>query len=181
MRAILLGIIALFLAAGASLPAAGDVFNMPNGLTNLETVPVGDAGNAADFRYGGGGHGGVNYSHSIGKYEVTAGLYCQFLNAVAATDTYALYNSQMASGPHGCGVVRSGDSAGYTYAVAADWANRPVNYVSFWDACRFTNWLGNGQGGPGTTETGAYTLAGYNGEDGEHRSQPWRHLGLAYR
>jgi formylglycine-generating enzyme len=29
--------------------------------------------------------------------------------------------------------------------------------VSFWDSCRFANWLGNGQG-EGDTETGAYTL-----------------------
>jgi hypothetical protein len=44
--------------------------------------------------------------------------------------------------------------------VAADWANRPVNYVSFWSAARFANWLNNGQPtgpqGPGTTEGGAY-------------------------
>ena len=44
--------------------------------------------------------------------------------------------------------------------MAADWANRPVNYVSFWDAARFANWLHNGQPtgpqGPGTTEGGAY-------------------------
>ena len=48
----------------------------------------------------------------------------------------------------------------YSYSVAADWANRPVNYVSFWDAARFANWLHNGQPtgaqGPGTTEGGAY-------------------------
>ena len=34
--------------------------------------------------------------------------------------------------------------------------------VTFWDACRFANWLNNGQPsgaqGAGTTETGAYTL-----------------------
>jgi hypothetical protein len=34
--------------------------------------------------------------------------------------------------------------------------------VTFWDACRFANWLNNGQPnqpeGTGTTETGAYTL-----------------------
>ena len=40
--------------------------------------------------------------------------------------------------------------------------------MSFWDACRFANWLQNGQPkgmqGAGTTETGAYTLtaAGIN-------------------
>ena len=41
--------------------------------------------------------------------------------------------------------------------MASDFANRPVNYVSFWDSCRFANWLSNGQGN-GDTETGAYTL-----------------------
>ena len=35
----------------------------------------------------------------------------------------------------------------------------PVNFVSFYDALRFANWLNNGQGN-GDTETGAYTLLG---------------------
>src|SRR6185369_3088564 len=55
---------------------------------------------------------------------------------------------------------RSGSSPNFSYGVAADWANRPVNYVSFWDTARFANWLHNGQPvgaqGPGTTEDGAY-------------------------
>ena len=59
-----------------------------------------------------------------------------------------------------------GSSGNYSYSVADNWANRPVNYVSFWDACRFANWLNNDQQGVGTTETGAYTLNGYNGYDG---------------
>ena len=37
--------------------------------------------------------------------------------------------------------------------------NRPVNYVSFWDAARFSNWLHNGQGS-GDTESGAYVNIG---------------------
>jgi formylglycine-generating enzyme required for sulfatase activity len=35
--------------------------------------------------------------------------------------------------------------------------NKPVIYVSFWDATRFANWLNNGQGSA-STETGSYTL-----------------------
>jgi formylglycine-generating enzyme len=71
-------------------------------------------------------------------------------------------------------------SGSYTYTVASDYANRPVNYVSFWDSCRFANWLHNGQPtgaqGPGTTETGAYTLNGYNWTGGEtiQRNAGWR-------
>jgi formylglycine-generating enzyme len=65
----------------------------------------------------------------------------------------------------GCQIQRSGSSGCYSYSVASDWANRPVNYVSYWDSCRFTNWLNNGQGN-GDTENGTYTLDNYNGDDG---------------
>ena len=35
--------------------------------------------------------------------------------------------------------------------------NHPVNYVTWFDAIRFANWMNNDQGN-GDTETGAYTL-----------------------
>jgi len=154
---------------------------------NIETVPVGNAGNAGEWSgesYGGYGPdricGAVGYTYNIGKYEVTAGQYCEFLNAVAKTDTYGLYNERMWSISYGCRIERTGSSGSYTYSVASDWANRPVNYVSYWDACRFTNWLHNGQPtgaqDAGTTETGAYTLNGYNSYDGRtiQRNADWK-------
>jgi formylglycine-generating enzyme len=138
------------------------------GTASLETVPVGNAGNAADMADGdvntaGVQHyGRVNYAYNIGKYEVTAGQYNDFLNVVAGVDTYGLYNTSMWSDTMGCKIERFAGSgttdSPYQYRVAADRANRPVNYVSFWDSCRFANWLNNGQGGAGTTEYGAYTL-----------------------
>jgi formylglycine-generating enzyme len=113
--------------------------------------------------------GAVSYTYAIGKYEVTAGQYTEFLNAKATvTDPYALYNTSMSDPTNyvlGCNIQRHGSPDNYAYSVASDWANRPVNYVSFWDAARFTNWLCNGQGN-GDTETGAYTLNGYLGTDG---------------
>ena len=133
----------------------------------IDTVPVGNPGNAAD------GYGSVGYAYEIGKYEVTAGQYAEFLNAVAATDTYGLYSTYMGVPTNywfGCNILRSGISGAYTYSVASDWANRPVNYVSYWDSCRFANWMHNGQ--PTglqtvlTTEDGAYSINGYNGDDG---------------
>jgi formylglycine-generating enzyme required for sulfatase activity len=127
---------------------------------DIETVRVGNPGNADDTH--GDGYGGVDYKYRIGKYEVTAGQYCEFLNAVADTDTYGLYNTSMWSS--GCKIQRSGESGSYTYTVAGDWANRPVNYVSWGDAARFANWLHNGQltGAQDltTTEDGAYFLNG---------------------
>jgi sulfatase modifying factor 1 len=170
---------ALVLAApGIQARAVADVFHMPAGLTSLETVPVGNPGNAGELSGPGiGGErdrvcGSVGYTYNMGKYEVTPGQYTEFLNEVAGTDTYALYHTSM-SGRFGCGITRSGagtTESPYVYSAAPDIANRPVNYISFWDACRFANWLHNGQPtgpqGAGTTETGAYTLDGYNGSDG---------------
>jgi sulfatase modifying factor 1 len=96
---------------------------------------------------------------------VTAGQYTAFLNAVAKTDTYGLYSTYMGRSDYwGCGIQRTGSAGSYAYSVAADRANRPVNYVNWGDAARFMNWLHNGQPmgaqGAGTTETGAYTLMG---------------------
>ncbi|MDO8588279.1 MAG: SUMF1/EgtB/PvdO family nonheme iron enzyme [Armatimonadota bacterium] len=148
---VVMAVLALLCLGGI---AQADVFNMPPGLTNLETVGVGNAGNAADAT----GYGSVSYNYNIGKYEVTATQYTEFLNAKAATDPYGLYNTSMWSDSYyGCKIQRSGSSGGYTYSVASDYANRPVNYVSYWDSLRFANWLGNGQGN-GDTENGAYTL-----------------------
>jgi formylglycine-generating enzyme required for sulfatase activity len=153
---------------------------------SIETVPVGNTGNTGEWSgesYGGYGPdricGAVDYQFNIGKYEVTAGQYTAFLNAVAVTDTYGLYNTSMWTSDDGCKIGRTDTGSGYSYSVAADWANRPVNYVSFWDACRFANWLHNGQPtgaqGAGTTETGAYTLNGYNDFDGRtiQRNDDW--------
>lgn len=155
------------------LSASADVFNMGGtrnldgswtGLTSLETLLVGDQGNAADTRYVTPGYGSVGYAYSIGRYEVTAGQYCQFLNAVARTDTYNLYHQLMWTSAYGCKIQQSGSSGSYTYGVAADSANRPVNWVSWGDAARFCNWLYNGQPvgpqGLGTTEDGSYYLNG---------------------
>jgi formylglycine-generating enzyme required for sulfatase activity len=141
----------------------------------IETVPVGNAGNGPDTRYVTPGPGAVAYTYNIGKYEVTAGQYTAFLNAVAKTDTYGLYNPNMdtAVNSSGCNIKRNAGSSGsYSYSVASDWANRPVNFVSWGDSARFANWLHNGQpiiegGGiptgaqhANTTEDGAYYLNG---------------------
>jgi formylglycine-generating enzyme required for sulfatase activity len=136
----------------------------------IDTVSVGNPGNAAEWSGLGQGAamiqcGAVGYTYDIGKYEVTAGQYCEFLNAVAATDAYGLYSSGMADVPNygGCNIQRSGSSGGYSYSVAADWANRPVNWVSWGGAARFANWMHNGQPtGPqnaSTTEDGSYDLS----------------------
>jgi formylglycine-generating enzyme len=139
-------------------------------------VIVGNPGNIGKWAgqsYGGNGPdrfcGVVDHTYYIGKFEVTAGQYASFLNAKAALgDTYGLYNTLMWSDLYGCKIQRNGSgttSSPYVYNVGSDYANRPVNYVSYWDAARYANWLNNGRGN-GDTETGAYTLSGFNSPDG---------------
>jgi formylglycine-generating enzyme required for sulfatase activity len=102
--------------------------------------------------------GSVAHEYAISKYEVTNTQYAEFLNAKAAADPLALYHTNMNASSNG-GITRSGVSGSYGYSVKAGMESMPINYVSFWDATRFANWLHNGQGS-GDTETGAYTLLG---------------------
>jgi formylglycine-generating enzyme required for sulfatase activity len=134
------------------------ISSIASGVT-IDWATVGNPGNADDDT----GYGSVSEEYRISKYEVTAGQYTEFLNAVAATDTYGLYNTFMWSNSYGCKIERSGSAGSYTYSVASDWANRPVNYVSWYDCLRFANWLGNGQPtgfqDTATTEDGAYDMS----------------------
>lgn len=144
----------------------------------INTVPVGNPGNIGqwsgyDPNTGvGWGRltwcGEVDYVYYIAKYEVTAGQYCEFLNAVAASDPYNLYEPRMNYFEQdmwcGCNIIRSGTAGSYTYSTPDDWANRPVNWVSWGSAARFANWMHNGQPHGAedltTTEDGAYYLNG---------------------
>src|SRR6185295_11529702 len=100
--------------------------------------------------------GRVNYAYRISKFETTIGQYTAFLNAVAATDTYGLYHSEMATNLNVAGIVRNGSPGSYSYTPIGS-PNRPIAYADWGDAARFANWLTKGQPagpqGPGTTET----------------------------
>jgi sulfatase modifying factor 1 len=108
--------------------------------------------------------GSVPYSYYISKYEIANAQYAEFLNAIAGTDPYGLYNTDMGSDQRLGGIIRSGADGSYTYTLKAGFADKPVVFVSWYDAARSANWLDNGEPtgpeGPGTTETGAYTLTG---------------------
>jgi len=123
----------------------------------IDMTTIGDAGNAADEHWW-GSHGSVDYDYQISTYEVTVAQYTEFLNAVAASDPNELYDSSMETCPLGASILRSGADGSYTYTAAAGKENEPVRWVTFYDACRFCNWLANGQGS-GSTETGSYTLS----------------------
>ena len=121
----------------------------------MDWTVVGNAGNAADVA---NGKGAVAYDYRIGTYEVTNAQYSEFLNAKAQSDPLALYSSNMAISAQG-GITRQGSSGSFSYSPIAGRESMPVNFVTFFDALRFVNWMNNGQGA-GDTETGAYTLLG---------------------
>jgi hypothetical protein len=123
----------------------------------IQWVTVGDPGNLADTAPA--GYGAVADSFRIMKYEFTNQQYTDFLNSVAATDTYSLYNALMGSETRG-GITRSGSSGGFAYTVKTNMGDKPVNYVSWFDVARVSNWLINGATGTSSTETGGYTLVG---------------------
>ena len=119
----------------------------------IDMVTVGDPGNTADDTT----YGAVATSFQIMKYEWTNSQYTDFLNSVAATDTYSLYNTNMGTNDRG-GIAQSGTSGAYTYAVRSNMGDKPVIFVSWFDAARVSNWLMNGGTSSSSTETGAYTL-----------------------
>jgi formylglycine-generating enzyme required for sulfatase activity len=130
----------------------GRIATLDNPLSLNNFVTVGDNGNSADTT----GFGAVSYEYKIGKYLITNSEYCLFLNAVAVTDTYGLYSTQMSSERVG-GITRSGSSGSYSYAVKTNYENKPVYFISWFGLARYCNWLHNSYG---STETGAYTLNG---------------------
>jgi sulfatase modifying factor 1 len=149
---------ALVLAAVGLAPLAASA-------VTIDWVAIGNPGNAADTPSTNcwmASCGSVSYSYNISKYEVTNAQYAEFLNAADASgsNTLALYSANMDSDASNGGIsFVSGNASGSKYVVKSGFASKPVNYVSFYDTLRFSNWLNNGQGG-GSTETGAYTLLG---------------------
>lgn len=145
-------------AVAASFVAASAAFASP---VTMAWSTVGNAGNAADPTTG---FGSVGYEYNIGTYEVTNSQYAAFLNSAAASDPNGLYSTNMGSNARG-GITRSGSDGSYTYSVRANMGDKPVNYVSWYDAARMGNWMTNGQGSGGT-ESGVYTFDGVNSISG---------------
>jgi len=142
----------------------------------IDMVYIGDAGNPADQAFGTSpAFGSVAYDYLIGTYEVTNSQYAAFLNAVATTvDTYLLYpptenpsnpgNAKNILHPLSRGISQQPVAGGFSYTVAPDMADKPADFMTWFSAARFANWMANGQPtglqNAQTTENGAYTLNG---------------------
>jgi len=130
--------------------------------TDMFFISIGDVGNSADFT----GYGHVPYAYLMMQNLVTNNQYALFLNSIAKTDTYNVYNTLMGADSRG-GIVRSGSAGSFSYVCKTNMNNKPVNFVSWYNAARYCNWLHNsrpsGLQASSTTENGAYTLNGSAG------------------
>lgn len=150
MKQALVSSLGLAALTGCALvtPALADV-------VSIDYVRVGDPGNPADAT----GYGSVGYAYNIGKYEVTNSQYAAFLNAKGQSNDYGIYYPNMP------GIIQSGISGSFRYTVTPGMENKPVVRVWWYNAARFINWLGNGQGNA-DMENGAYTLNGATNDIG---------------
>jgi formylglycine-generating enzyme required for sulfatase activity len=122
------------------------VLAVPAHAITYDLVPVGNAGNANDT--GGTGNGRVDYSYQIGKYDVTIAQYTAFLNAADPTGTNpnGIYKGPMGTDRNNAGIsFDAGALSGFKYAAIGPFGitngqsagNRPIAYVSWYDAARF--------------------------------------------
>jgi surface protein/YD repeat-containing protein len=124
-------------------------------------VTIGDTGNPSDTT----GFGNVDYIYKIMQFPITNNEYIDFLNSVdpSGINNRYLYSTEAAGWIYG-GVEKTG-SYPTPYSAKSCMGNKPVNYVSWFDAARFSNWLhnkvdNNNVTGDAATEDGAYTLNG---------------------
>jgi formylglycine-generating enzyme required for sulfatase activity len=102
---------------------------------NIDFVTIGNAGNAADTG-GTVGCGAVGYNYRIGKYEVTNAQWNTFTTAAGAP---------------------TGSDSGYSYTSYWTGAQQPTNFVSWYEAAQFCNYLTSGD-----KSKGAYQFSGSN-------------------
>ena len=92
------------------------------------------------------GLGSVRYTYQITQYPITNNEYCLFLNSVDpnASNPNDIYSASMSSSTRG-GITQSATGPKrYRYRVKTNMGNKPVNFVNWWRAARYCNWLHNG-------------------------------------
>ena len=145
------------------LAALVQVFAAEARAVTMAWSPVGNPGNAADTVTPNPGVGAVGHDYKIGTYDVTNSQYAEFLNTTDPTgmNTLALWDSHMSfpSTENGGINFTLSNASGNKYTPVPSRENRPVNWVNWYSAVRFANWLNNGQGSS-DTESGAYALLG---------------------
>jgi sulfatase modifying factor 1 len=147
----------------------------------IDWVTVGDPGNAADDT----GYGAVSEAFRIMEFEWTNSQYVEFLNAVDpdGANPQGIYNSNMGSDARGGISFTSGSAAGSKYTARSNMGDKPVNYVSWFDAARVANWLHNGgqtYGATDSTASGPQNIGAYAVGTATSGEAPARSLDALY-
>jgi sulfatase modifying factor 1 len=146
----------------------------PAAAVTIDWVTVGDAGNEADTAGLPNPAGGVAYEYRIMRYEWTNSQYVAYLNAVDpdGSNPNGIWRTAMGTNVRGGVSFTSGNANGAKYQARANMGDKPVNYISWFQAARVANWLHNGSEtytisdatATAPQNTGAYTLGtGTNG------------------
>jgi sulfatase modifying factor 1 len=111
----------------------------------IDWVWVEDPGNAPDPATG-NQYGTVAEAFRIMTFEWTNAQYVAFLNAIdpEGSNPNSVYHPNMSVNARGGIVLDVGAAAGSKYSFKPNMGNKPVNYVSWFDAARVANWLHNG-------------------------------------
>jgi RHS repeat-associated protein len=138
---------------------------------SISYATIGNPGNTGNTGSSPAGMGAVADTFRMGTTEVTNAQYVAFLNSVDASgvNPRSVYDSNMGSQANGGITFDSGAAAGQKYSVKSgapsgapsgtSYGSMPVNYVTWFSAARFVNWLSNGQqASAASMETGTYTL-----------------------
>ena len=106
------------------------------------------------------GLGEVPYAYYIGRFETTNDEWVELLNAVDPTgaNPLGLYDPEQTSSSNGGIDYFPGNPLGEKYASKPNRGRFPVNFVDWFDALRYVNWLENGKMDGGDTEVGSYNL-----------------------
>lgn len=152
--------------AGAVAFAVASIASSVMGVT-IDMKTIGNPGNAPAVLSPGQALGGVGYVYDIATFETTNAEYVEFLNAVGQSNPNGIYKARMGNNTNG-GIIQSGSSGSFSYSIKSGtnpmgvgYGNVPVNFVDWFSAARFANWLHNGQStDPNSLETGSYTLNG---------------------
>jgi formylglycine-generating enzyme required for sulfatase activity len=142
------------------------LMTQPAHAVTIEWVTVGNADNDPDPLTG-NSYGAVDREYRIMKFEWTNDQYVAFLNAIdpEGLNPNLVYNNNMGNNARG-GITNTGTTNGSRYDAKPGMGDKPVNYVSWWDAARVSNWLHNGaltydvtdSSATAPQNTGAYTV-----------------------
>jgi len=155
--------------AGAIAFAVASVASSVLGV-QMDMVTINNPSNAGNPLSNPAGMGSVSYVFRMATQETSNSQYVQFLNSVdpSGSNPNGIYHSSMTDNALGGIVFDSSAAAGSKYSVkpgtrnavaGGTYANMPVNFVTWFSAARFINWLENGmQSSPSSMETGSYTL-----------------------